>query len=119
MRQGDDGAIRGRVAEPAGLTNGAWARVLGIGDRQLRRAEHGFAGRGGGLGGGQGEPRVLALVVGHDSLEAVVGIEATRAHQPRLVRLDPEPEIDDRVDRGMPGDEPVSYTHLTLPTIYS
>ena len=57
------------------------------------------------LGRGLGEARVLALVVGDDALEAVVGVEAALPHQPRLVRLDAEAEVDDGVDVGVRGDQ--------------
>ena len=51
------------------------------------------------------EPRVLALVVRDDAFEPVIGIERALAQEPSLVRLDAEPEVDDRVDVGMAGDE--------------
>ena len=49
--------------------------------------------------------RVLTLVVRDDALEAVIGVERALAQESRLVRLDAEPEVDDRVDAGMAGDE--------------
>ena len=89
------------VAEAAGGADGGRAGVGRVGDGELGGREDRLAGRGGDVGGGLGEAGVLALVVLDDPLEAVVGVEATGLHHRRLVRLDAEAEIDDRVDVGV------------------
>ena len=65
----------------------------------------GLPGRVADLGRGAGEALVLPLVVRHDPLEPVVGMEGPGAHQLGLVRLDAEAEVHDRVDLGVLGDE--------------
>ncbi len=75
VERGDRPVGRG-VAEPAGGADRRRAGVVGGGDRQLGRGQDRLAGLGGDLGGGLREAGVLALVVGDDALEAVVGVEA-------------------------------------------
>ena len=100
-----DGAIRARVTEPAGGAHRGGSGIVGIGDGELGRGEDRLAGGVRDLGGGLGEARVLALVIRDDAFEAVIGIEAALAHQLRLVRLDAEAEVHDRIDLGMLRDE--------------
>ena len=97
--------VGGRVAEPPGVADGAGAGVVGVGDGELGRGQHRLAGRGGHLGGRGREAGVLAFVVRDDPLQAGVVGEAALAHEAGLVRLDPEPQVHDRVDVGMAGDE--------------
>ena len=54
---------------------------------------------------GLGVAPLLALVEVDDALEAVVGVEGPAPGQCGRVPLDPEAELDDRVDLGVGGGE--------------
>src|SRR4029453_1126860 len=74
--EGGHRPVRRRVAEPSRGPDGGGAGVVGVGHGQLGGGEDGLAGDLRQVGGGLGEPGVLALVVLHDPLEAVVRVEA-------------------------------------------
>ena len=78
------------VAEPPGGPHRGGPGVGRVGDGQLGGDEDRLAGALGDLGGRLGEAGVLALVVGDDPLEAVVGVERPAPHHRGLVRLDAE-----------------------------
>ena len=104
-----DRTVRRGVTQSAGLTDGARSRIPRVGHGEFRRREDRLTGRLGDLGSSPGETRVLALVVVDDAADAVVGVIAARPHESRLIRLDPQAEVDDGVDTGVRGDEAHPY----------
>jgi hypothetical protein len=86
----DNRPVSSRIAEPATFPNRCWARVAGVGDGEFRRNQNRLAGLNAQLSRSLSEPSILALVVLHDPIQTVAGMERAFAHHPGLIRLNSE-----------------------------
>ena len=91
-------SIATRVTQPTTGPNSCWTGVGGIGQSEFRSHQDRFATGCRAFGSSLREPLILTFVIGNDPLETVIGEELPIPHQPCLVRLDTDSEIDDGID---------------------
>ena len=97
--------VPGWVAQATTGTHRYGPGVVWVGKRQFRCSEDRLT-RGLAQGGRSlRESGVLAFVVIDDPLEAMIRVEPPFTHEPRLIRLDAQPDVDDRIHIVVLGNE--------------
>lgn len=105
MTECGDRAITRRVAQTPGGANRRWSGIVGIGHREFGGHQDRLVGAARQFVGRLGETLILTFVIRNDPFEAVIGIEAALTHETRLIGLDSDAQIDDRVHVGVRSDQ--------------